>query len=47
MEENIKNYIKFLKNERNYSKLTVKNYAMDLESFYRSITHNDLHYLKL
>ncbi len=47
MEENIKKYIIYLKSEKNYSKLTVKNYAIDLESFYNYIKNNHLDYLNL
>ena len=47
MIDDIKNYIIYLKNERNYSKLTVKNYAEDLEKFRVYLKENNLDYLKL
>ena len=47
MVENIKKYIIYLKNERNYSKLTVKNYAEDLDKFHTYLDEKHLNYLKL
>ena len=43
----IKNYIIYLKNERNYSKLTVKNYAEDLDKFHNYLDEKHLNYLRL
>lgn len=47
MNEDIKKYIIYLKQERNYSKLTVKNYAMDLSKFKMYLDEHKLNYLKL
>ena len=47
MVEDIKKYIIYLKNERNYSKLTVKNYTEDLEKFNSYLDENHLNYLNL
>lgn len=47
MIESIKEYIIYLKKERNYSKLTLKNYAIDLEKFQMYLEEHNLNYLKL
>ena len=47
MIEDIKKYIIYLKNERNYSKLTVKNYAEDLDKFNMYLNEKHLNYLSL
>lgn len=47
MIESIKKYVIYLKNERNYSKLTIKNYAEDLDKFNKYLDDNHLNYLKL
>jgi len=47
MKENIKDYVIYLKKERNYSKLTVKNYAEDLEKFKKYLDEKHLNYLEL
>ncbi len=47
MIEDIKKYIIYLKKERNYSKLTVKNYAEDLNKFKVYLDDNNLNYLTL
>ena len=47
MVENIKKYIIYLKKERNYSKLTLKNYAIDLGKFQKYLNEHHLNYLKL
>ena len=47
MLDDIKKYIIYLKNERNYSKLTVKNYAEDLDKFNMYLNERHLNYLKL
>lgn len=47
MINDIKEFIIYLKNERNYSKLTVKNYALDLDKFNVYLDENHLNYLKL
>ena len=47
MIEDIKKYIIYLKNERNYSKLTVKNYAEDLDKFNMYLNERHLNYLSL
>lgn len=47
MIDDIKKYVIYLKNERNYSKLTVKNYAEDLEKFNKYLDDIHLNYLKL
>ena len=47
MIEDIKKYIIYLKKERNYSKLTVKNYAQDLNKFKVYLDDNNLNYLTL
>ena len=47
MIDDIKKYVIYLKNERNYSKLTVKNYTEDLEKFKLYLDDKHLNYLKL
>lgn len=47
MIESIKKYVIYLKNERNYSKLTIKNYAEDLDKFNKYLDDNHLNYLKI
>ena len=47
MNENIKDYVIYLKKERNYSKLTVKYYAEDLEKFKKYLDEKHLNYLEL
>ena len=47
MIDDIKSYIIYLKKERNYSKLTVKNYTKDLEKFKLYLDDKHLNYLKL
>ena len=47
MINDVKNYIIYLKNERNYSKLTIKNYAIDLNKFQMYLDEKHLNYLKL
>ena len=46
MIEDIKKYMIYLKNERNYSKLTLKNYAEDLDKFNLYLNEKHLNYLK-
>ena len=44
MNEDIKNYLIYLKRERNYSKLTLKNYLIDIEDFKKFLEDNKLNY---
>ena len=45
MIEDIKKYLIYLKKERNYSKLTLKNYSLDLEKFMFYLKENKLNYI--
>ena len=47
MTNDIKNYIIYLKKERNYSKHTVKNYTEDLNKFQNYLDEKHLNYLRL
>ena len=47
MIESMKNFIVYLKKERNYSKQTLINYASDLEKFNNYLNENKLNYKKL
>jgi integrase/recombinase XerC len=42
--ENVKDYLVYLKNERNYSKLTLTNYAKDIMAFYHYLDAIKLNY---
>ena len=47
MIEDMKTYLIYLKKERNYSKLTLKNYAIDLNKYQMYLQENKLNYLTL
>ena len=45
--EDLRNYLIYLKKERNYSKYTLINYTKDLELFMRYLKNNNINYLKI
>lgn len=47
MESIVLNYLTFLKSERNYSDLTIKNYQLDLTDYFKFIKNNNLDYLNI
>ncbi len=47
MNEQVKNFLQYLKEHKNYSTHTIRNYRIDLEQFMEFITVFDLDYLKL
>lgn len=47
MNEQIENFLEYIRTERNYSDLTEKNYLIDLEKFEEYLHDNSLNYKKL
>jgi integrase/recombinase XerC len=47
MDKDIKNYMLYLKNERNYSKLTLENYLFDLNKYKDYLDTNKINYLNI
>lgn len=47
MEENIQNFLEYIRIERNYSDNTEKNYLLDLEKYNEYITTNHLNYRQI
>ncbi|MBR1416671.1 MAG: tyrosine recombinase XerC [Bacilli bacterium] len=47
MIEDIKKYMVYLKKERNYSKLTLKNYAIDITKYMNYLNDNKINYINI
>ena len=47
MDKDIKNYMLYLKNERNYSKLTLENYLFDLNKYKDYLDEHKINYINI